>query len=188
LRETDRERVGVNGLYDPLDPGLAAARARAKRLVAEYNATSDAETELRSLLLRTLLDRVGEDCWIEPPFFCDYGTNVVVGERFYANTGCVFLDCAHIEIGNRVLLGPGVQLLAATHPLDAALRAEGLEYALPITIGDDVWLGGGVIVLPGITIGERAVVGAGSVVTHDVPAETVVVGNPARVLRTAVAA
>jgi maltose O-acetyltransferase len=175
-------------LYDPLEPSLAAARARAKRLLAEYNTTTDAETELRSELLRSLFGDVGEDCWIEPPFFCDYGTNLVVGERFYANTGCVVLDCARVEIGDRVLFGPGVQLLGATHPLDAELRAEGLEYAEPITIGDDAWLGGGVIVLPGITIGERAIVGAGSVVTHDVPAGAVVGGNPARRLQRAAAA
>jgi maltose O-acetyltransferase len=178
----------MTGLYDPLDPGLAAARARAKRLLAEYNATTDAETEERSRLLHGLLGGVGLDAWIEPPFFCDYGTNLEVGDRFYANTGCVVLDCARVQIGDRVLLGPGVQLLAATHPLEAELRAEGLEYAEPITIGDDAWLGGGVIVLPGITIGERAIVGAGSVVTHDVPAGAVVAGNPARPLRMAAAA
>jgi maltose O-acetyltransferase len=175
-------------LYDPFEANLVAARARAKRLLAEYNATSDAETELRTRLLSSLLGGVGGDSWIEPPFFCDYGTNLVVGDRFYANTGCVALDCARIQIGDRVLLGPGVQLLAATHPLEADVRAEGLESAEPITIGDDAWLGGGVIVLPGITIGERAIVGAGSVVTRDVPAGAVVAGNPARPLRMAAAA
>jgi maltose O-acetyltransferase len=178
----------MTGLYDPFDVGLAAARARAKRLLADYNATTDAETELRSRMLGSLLGGIGDDCWIEPPFFCDYGTNLVVGHRFYANTGCVVLDCARVQIGDRVLLGPGVQLLAATHPIDAEVRAEGLEYAEPITIGDDAWLGGGVIVLPGITIGERAIVGAGSVVTRDVPAGAVVAGNPARALGEAAAA
>ena len=175
-------------LDDPFELNLALARARAKRLLAEYNATTDAETVRRSQLLQSLLGEIGEDSRVEPPFFCDYGTNLVVGERFYANTGCVVLDCARVEIGDRVMFGPGVQLLGATHPLDPALRAEGLEYAEPITIGDDAWLGGGVIVLPGVTIGDRAIVGAGSVVTHDVPAGAIVAGNPARPLQRAAAA
>jgi maltose O-acetyltransferase len=173
----------TNDYYDPNQPELRRARARAKLLLARYNRTSDEEYSYRSSILRELLGRIGAAGWIEPPFFCDYGADIRIGERFYANTGCVILDCAPILIGDRVLFGPHVQLLAATHPLDAALRAQGLESAEPITIGDDVWLGGAAIVLPGVTIGDRAVVGAGSVVTRDVPADTVVAGNPARQLR-----
>ena len=172
----------MTDLYHPWNPSLVVAREHAKDVLRRFNARRD-ET-----VLRELFGALGDGAWIEPTFFCDYGSNIFVGRDFYANTGCIFLDCARIEIGDRVLLGPAVQLLAATHPLDARLRAQGYEYAEPITIGDDAWLGGGVIVLPGITIGERAVVGAGSVVTREVPADTVVAGNPARAIRAAAAA
>jgi maltose O-acetyltransferase len=167
----------VTALYDPSQPELVAARQRARGVLARFNATPEEQ------LLRELFARVGAEPFIEPPFFCDYGSNTSVGDRFYANTGCVFLDSAPVTIGDRVLFGPAVQLLAATHPLESELRAQGLEYAEPIAVGDDAWLGGGAIVLPGVTIGDRAIVGAGSVVTRDVPADTVVAGNPARVIR-----
>jgi len=170
--------------YDPLAPELVEARRRARGILARYNATAEEEQDERAALLHELLGRVGADAWIEPPFFCDYGKNLLLGDRFYANTGCIVLDSAPVTIGDRVLLGPAVQLLAVTHPLEAKLRAQGLEYAEPIAIGDDVWLGGGAVVLPGVTIGDRAVVGAGSVVTRDVRADTVVAGSPARVIRT----
>jgi maltose O-acetyltransferase len=171
------ERMLAGELYDALDPELVAARARAREQLRRFNAEPD-----RSLL-EELLGSVAPDVVIEPPFHCDYGFNISLGERFYANVGCVFLDCAPISIGSRVLLGPAVQLYAATHPRDAETRRRGLEYALPISLGDDSWIGGGAIVLPGVAIGERAVVGAGSVVTKDVPADTVVVGNPARTVQ-----
>ena len=167
----------MKALYDPMQPELVQARRRARGLIARYNANPEEQ------LLRELLARVGVEPFVEPPFFCDYGSNTSIGDRFYANTGCVFLDSAPVTIGDRVLFGPAVQLLAATHPLEAELRAQGLEYAEPISIGDDVWLGGGAIVLPGVTIGDRAIVGAGSVVTRDVAADVVVAGNPARVIR-----
>jgi maltose O-acetyltransferase len=161
-------------LYDALDPELVEARERARLLLARYNATGDREA------LTALFGRFADDTVVEPPFHCDYGFNISVGRRFYANVNCVFLDCAPIEIGDHVLLGPGVHLYAATHPLDAAERRGGLELAKPISVGDDAWLGGGTIVLPGVTIGARAVVGAGSVVTRDVSADERVAGNPAR--------
>jgi len=173
----------VSELYDPFEPDRLRARARAKALLARYNRTGDDERNYRGSILRDLLGRIGPGAWVEPPFFCDYGSNLQVGERFYANTGCVVLDCDLVEIGARVKLGPGVQLLAVSHPLDATQRALGLEYGEPITIGDDVWIGGGAIVLGGVTIGDRAVVGAGSVVTRDVAPDTVVAGNPARPIR-----
>ena len=167
----------MSELYESFGPDLVAAREHAKDVLRRFNARRDEE------LIRGLFGALGANAWIEPPFFCDYGANIYAGDAFYANTGCIFLDCARIEIGDRVLLGPSVQLLAATHPLDHALRAQGLEYAKPITIDDDAWLGGGAIVLPGVTIGARAVVGAGSVVTKPVPPNTVAVGNPCRVVR-----
>ena len=170
-------------LYDPQAPELAAGRARAKRLLARYNRTLADDVEERAALLRELFGGVGAGTWIEPPFFCDYGSNLRVGERFYANTGCVVLDCAAVTIGDRVQLGPYVQLLAVGHPLEADVRAQGLEFGEPIDIGDDVWIGAGAIVLPGVSVGARAIVGAGSVVTRDVAADTVVAGNPARTLR-----
>lgn len=175
----------MNELYDPSEPERVRLRARAGMLLARYNLTTVEESAERAEILRELLGSMGEGTVIDPPFQCDYGSNIRVGERFYANVGCVFLDCAPVTIGNRVQLGPYVQLLAVSHPIDRALRASGLEYGEPIEIGDDVWLGGGAIVLPGVSIGEGAIVGAGSVVTRDVAAEAVVVGNPARPLRTA---
>ncbi len=172
----------MNELYDPAEPDRARARARAKALLARYNRSGDDERSYRASILRELLGRLGPSAWIEPPFYCDYGSNISLGERFYANTGCVVLDCEAVEIGARVKLGPAVQLLAVSHPLDATQRALGLEYGEPISIGDDVWIGGGAIVLGGVAIGDRAVVGAGSVVTRDVPPDVVVAGNPARIL------
>jgi maltose O-acetyltransferase len=171
---TARERMVAGELYDALDPELVEARERARLLLARYNATGDREA------LTTLFVRLADDAVVEPPFHCDYGFNISVGVSLYANVNCVFLDCAPIGIGDRVLLGPGVHLYTATHPLDAAERRGGLELAKPISVGDDAWLGGGAIVLPGVTIGARAVVGAGSVVTRDVSADERVAGNPAR--------
>jgi maltose O-acetyltransferase len=174
----------VTGLYDPFEPELVAARARAKALLVGYNRTTAGDEAERATILAELFGAIGPGAWIEPPFFCDYGSNLHAGERLYANTGCVVLDCATVRIGDRVMLAPYVQLITATHPLDAAERAGGLESAEPITVGDDVWIGAGAIVLPGISIGPRSVVGAGAVVTRDVPADTLVAGNPARPLRT----
>ena len=170
---TARERMVAGDLYDALDPELVEARERARLLLGRYNATGDREA------LTALFGRLADDAVVEPPFHCDYGFNISIGSRLYANVSCVFLDCAAIEIGDHVLLGPGVHLYTATHPLDSAERRRGLELAKPIVVGDDAWLGGGAIVLPGVTIGARAVVGAGSVVTRDVPADETVAGNPA---------
>jgi maltose O-acetyltransferase len=174
---TERERMLAGELYDASDPELVRARQRARARLADFNARPD------PAVLRDLLGHVGVDAVIEPPFFCDYGENVSIGDNFYANSGCIFLDCAAIEMGDSVLLGPSVQLYAATHPTDAQLRRRGLECARPISIGDDAWIGGGAIVLPGVSIGDRAVIGAGSVVTRDLPADVVAAGNPCRPLR-----
>jgi len=174
---TERERMLAGELYDASDAELVRLRAHARSVLARYN------REARPEILSELLGGLGESVWIEPPFFCDYGENIFVGDGFYANTGCVVLDCARVEIGDRVLFAPNVQMYAATHPVEAEIRASGLECARPITIGDDVWIGGGAIVLPGLAIGDRSVVGAGSVVSKDVPADVLVAGNPARVIR-----
>ncbi len=147
-----------------------AKRARARQLTSRYNATGPHERAKRRRLLVELFAAVGDHVEIEPPFHCDYGTQILVGADVYANFGCVVLDCARVEIGDRVLLGPGVHLYAATHPVDPAVRRSGRELAAPVTIGADVWLGGGVIVCPGVTIGPGATIGAGSVVTLGHPA------------------
>jgi len=180
---TERERMLAGDLYDPRDPELAALRRRARILCTALNATRDDEPEKRAALLRELLPNAGAGLELEPPFFCDYGTNITFGEKVFLNFNCVILDVATVTIGSRVMLGPSVQLYAATHPLIAKERSSGRELGKPIVIGDDVWLGGGSIVCPGVRIGARAVIGAGSVVTKDIAAGMLAVGNPCRVVR-----
>jgi maltose O-acetyltransferase len=170
-------------LYVFDDPELEAAQARAQELLERYNATPHAAQTERDRLLRTLLGEVGEGVVVKPPFRCDYGTSIALGARTFANYGCVMLDVASIRIGADCQLATSVQLLTATHPVDPEARRLGWEYAEPIALGDNVWLGGGVVVCPGVTIGDDTVVGAGAVVTRDLPARVVAVGNPARVLR-----
>jgi maltose O-acetyltransferase len=166
-------------LYDAYEPELVAERDRCARLMREYNTHGDED------VLRELLGAVGKETYIRPPFFCDYGYNITLGDNVYLNFNCVILDVVPVTIGDRVQIASAVQLLAADHPRDARERASGLEYGRPIAIGDDVWLGGGTVVVPGVTIGAGTVVGAGSVVTKDIPAGVVAAGNPCRVLRRA---
>ncbi|MBN9121327.1 MAG: sugar O-acetyltransferase [Planctomycetes bacterium] len=169
-------------LYDPLDPELVAARTRARDLLAVLNTTREADGLARLQIQTALFGSGGETVWLQPPFFCDYGANIHLGTRVFFNFNCVVLDVCAVHIGDFTLFGPAVQILTATHPLDAALRRT-QEFAKPITIGSDVWVGGGAIICPGVTIGDRAVIGAGSVVTRDVPAGMLAVGNPCRVVR-----
>jgi maltose O-acetyltransferase len=171
-------------LYVADDPELAALSSRARELQDRYNGLpADASTEQRRAVLAQLLGHLGEGSEIRAPLFCDYGTQISVGARVFVNYGLVALDVARITIGDDVQIGPNVQLLTPTHPLDAELRRAKWEAAAPITIGANAWVGGGAIVLPGVTIGPDAVVGAGAVVTRDVPAGAVVAGNPARAIR-----
>ncbi|MFS0698849.1 sugar O-acetyltransferase [Cellulomonas sp. 179-A 4D5 NHS] len=181
---TMRERMLAGDLYLADDPELAEANAAALDLAAAYNATTVRQGPLRRSLLEQLLGSVGEGTEIRPPFLVDYGSQIHVGARCFANYGLVALDVATITIGDDVQMGPNVQLLTPTHPVEPGPRRDKWEAAKPIAIGDNVWLGGGVVVLPGVTIGENTVVGAGSVVTRDLPANVVAVGNPARVVRT----
>ena len=178
-----RERMLAGDLYIADDPELAEHNAAALDRMAAYNATTARQAPLRRQLLEQLLGSVGEGTEIRPPVYVDYGTNITVGARCFANFGLVALDVAAITLGDDVQIGPDVQLLTPTHPIEPGPRRDKWEAAAPITIGDNVWLGGGVIVCPGVSIGENTVVGAGAVVTRDLPANVVAVGNPARVIR-----
>jgi maltose O-acetyltransferase len=169
-------------LYDPLDAELAAARARARDLCQALNASREDQQGERRRVLRELFGRGGGSVWMQPPFYCDYGANIELGERVFFNFNCVVLDVCRVRIGSFSLFGPAVQVYTAMHPMDAALRRK-QEYGKPVEIGADVWIGGGAIILPGVTIGSRAVIGAGSVVTRDVPEDVFAAGNPCRVIR-----
>ena len=180
---TQRERMLSGGLYSAADPELFRLRQEARRLTRLYNQTAEDQPEERRRLLEALLGGVGENAFLEPPFRCDYGGNITVGRDFYANYDCIILAGCPVTIGDRVLFGPRVGLYGAGHPLDPEVRAGGLENGGPITIGDDVWLGGGVVVLPGVTIGAGAVIAAGAMVTRDIPSGVLAAGVPCRVLR-----
>lgn len=169
-------------LYDASDPCLVEERLRARDVLGRLSASSARDPETRRALVSMLVG-YDTDAWIEPPFCCDYGVNIRFGKRVYLNFNCVVLDVAPVTVGDHTLVGPGVQILTAMHPLDAEERRSGLEFAKAISIGADVWIGGGAIICPGVVVGDRSVIGAGSVVTKDVPADVVVAGNPARVIR-----
>lgn len=178
---TEWERMLSGGLYSAADPELLAARDRARTLTRAFN---DARTEEeRQGVLRELLGGMGGDIYIEPTFRCDYGKNIFLGSRFYANYDCVFLDVARIDVGDDVLLGPRVCLFTAGHPVDPQVRSRGLEYGKPIRIESRVWIGGNSVLCPGVTVGEGAIIGAGAVVTRDIPGHVLAAGNPCRVLR-----
>ena len=179
---TEREKMLAGGWFDPRDAELTAIRDNATRLMHRLNVELCGHDDAYRAALRELCP--GCEGFIREPFRCDYGLNISIGEGSFINFDCVFLDLAPIRIGRHTLIGPKVQLLTALHPFDATQRRTGLEAGRPITVGDDCWLGGGVIVCPGVAIGDRSVIGAGAVVTRDIPADSVAVGNPARVIRT----
>ena len=179
---SEREKMLAGELYDPLDAELVATRERARNLCQELNATREAEEETRRRILRDLFAAGGDSVWMQPPFFCDYGSNIELGERVFFNFNCVVLDVCRVRIGAYSLFGPAVQIYTPMHPFDAALRRKE-EFGKPVEIGSDVWVGGGAIVLPAVRIGSRSVIGAGSVVTRDVPDGVFAAGNPCRVIR-----
>jgi maltose O-acetyltransferase len=178
---TEREKMLAGEPYDPLDPELLAGRRRAQEVMIAFNGEPDEERRLA--MLAELLGGIGTEALIVPPFFCDYGANVVLGEEVFVNAGGVFLDCAAITIGAKTQVGPNVQLLAADHPREPELRAAGVELSRPVRIGANCWIGAGTIVCPGVTVGDDAIVGAGSVVVADVPPRVMAAGNPCRVIR-----
>jgi maltose O-acetyltransferase len=179
---TERHKMLAGELYDPLDPELVGARARARDLCQALNGTREAEQDERRRMLTDLFGRGGDTVWMQPPFFCDYGTNIELGERVFFNYNCVVLDVCPVRIGSFTLFGPAVQIYTPMHPMNAQQRRE-KEFGKPVDIGSDVWVGGGALILPGVRIGSGAVIGAGSVVTRDVPAGVFAAGNPCRVIR-----
>ncbi len=180
--KTQRKRMLAGEMYDPAEPELVAARLLARERCHAINISQPGEEELRRSVLKMLFARGGDSVTLEPPFRCDYGSNIYLGDRVYFNFDCVILDVCEVRIGSHAFIAPGVHIYTATHPLEAKLRRT-QEFGKPVTIGDDVWIGGGSIVCPGVTIGDRSVIGAGSVVTKDVPAGVVAASNPAKVIR-----
>jgi maltose O-acetyltransferase len=180
---TDKEKMLAGDLYNPDDPELVHARRRARELTKALNDSDERQVEERARLIAQLVGSAGEGVRIQPPFYCDYGFNIHLGDSVFFNFNCVVLDTARIEIGSHVMFGPNVQIYAPIHPMNAKERRTWLEASKPVTIGSDVWIGGGAIICPGVTIGDRAVIGAGSVVTRDIPADVFAAGNPCRVIR-----
>lgn len=181
---SEKEKMIAGELYFAADPELAAERVRCRRVLRAFNDHDPVDEAGRVGALAMLFKRIGDKSQLEPPFHCDYGYNISIGARFFANFQCVILDCAPVEIGDDVFFGPGVHVYTATHPVNPEERVTGYEFARRVTIGSKVWVGGGAIILPGVTIGEGTTIGAGSVVTADIPARVVAVGNPCRVVRT----
>lgn len=179
---SEREKMLAGELYDPLDSELVAARARARDLCQRLNAAREAEQDERRVILTQLLGAGGDSVWLQPPFFCDYGWNIELGDRVFFNFNCVVLDVCPVRIGSYTLFGPGVQILTPMHPMNARARRD-KEFGKPIEIGSDVWVGGGAIIVAGVRVGDGAVIGAGSVVTRDVPPGVFAAGNPCRVIR-----
>lgn len=181
--KTEKQKMLSGELYNALDPQLAEERLRARTLLQEFNGAVAGDDAKRKDIAGRLFGAVGKEIWIEPPFYCDYGTNISLGDFVFFNFNCVILDPARVIIGSRVMFGPQVQIYTATHPLSHIERRSGREFALEIEIGSDVWVGGGAVINPGLKIGSRSVIGAGSVVTKDIPADVFAAGNPCKVIR-----
>ncbi|MCM3543634.1 maltose acetyltransferase domain-containing protein [Priestia megaterium] len=180
---TEREKMLNGEMYNPADAQLRRDREHARRQVRIYNGTSESEDTKRTELLKDLFGSTGENVYVEPNIRVDYGYNIFVGENFFANFDCVILDICKVSFGDNCLLGPGVHIYTATHPIDPNKRNSGKEYAKPIIFGDNVWIGGSSVINPGVTIGDNVVIASGSVVTKDVPNNVVVGGNPAKIIK-----
>ena len=182
--QTEREKMLNNELYLATNQELATMQMKAQQLLYSLNICSPDKLEEQKEIILNLFGRIGTNFTIRPPFYCDYGCHVFAGDNLYINYDCTILDCNHVYLGNNVLLAPKVQIYTAYHPINPELRLSGKELAAPVTIGDNVWLGGGVIICPGVQIGSNVTIGAGSVVTKDIPDNVVAVGNPCRVIKT----
>jgi maltose O-acetyltransferase len=181
--KSEKDKMLAGELYDPLDRQLSNERLQTRLLIKALNDTREDETEERAKVLKALIPNAGNGLWIQPPFYCDYGSNIKMGEKVFFNFNCVVLDVCEVTIGSRTLFGPNVQIYTATHPINHKERASGVEYAKPIAIGDDVWIGGSAVICPGVSIGDRTVIGAGSVVTKNIPGDVFAAGNPCKVIR-----
>jgi len=182
-RQTELQKMLAGELYRCGDPELARMRLRARGLVRSYNSTNEDEPDRRREILNELFGHAGKNIEIEPPFRCDYGTFISMGDHTFLNFDCVILDCNHVTIGERCLIAPGVHIYAATHPTNPEIRRSGLENTAPVTIGNNVWIGGRTVICPGVSIGDDVCIGAGSVVTRDIPSGMVAFGNACRVVR-----
>ncbi len=183
VEKTEKQKMLAGELYLAYDLELAADNRRARRLLRMYNMTTEEEPEKRTQILTELFAQVGPKIEIVPPFHCDYGSNIYAGNGLYMNYGCVILDCNTVHFGKNVKCAPYVQIYTAYHPIEPEIRQTGLELAAPITIGNNVWIGGNAIVCPGVSIGDNTTIGAGSVVVKDIPANVVAAGNPCRIIR-----
>jgi maltose O-acetyltransferase len=181
--KTEKQKMLAGELYDALDQELSDERTRTRILLKRLNDLPEDQSGVREQILKELIPDAGEGLWLQPPFYCDYGTNMKLGEKVFFNFNCVVLDVMQVKIGSRTMFGPAVQIYTATHPIDHKERASGLEFAKPVTIGEDVWIGGAAVICPGVTIGDRSIIGAGSVVTKDIPSDVIAAGNPCKVIR-----
>ena len=180
---SEKEKMLKGEMYFPNDEELIKLRTRARDIFYEFNQTKASETEKRKTLLDELLMSKTDNFVVEPPFFCDYGFNIKAGKNVFFNFNCIVLDVCEVRIGNNVLFGPNVQIYTATHPLDTEQRIALQEYAKPIEIGDNCWIGGGAIILPGVKIGKNSIIGSGAVVTKNIPDNVIVAGNPAKIIK-----
>lgn len=180
---TEKEKMLAGQMYNPLDASLMDEREKAKLMFQEINSLDETHKKKRTQLLYSLFGKAGKNLWVEPPFYCDYGYNISVGYNAFINYNCCILDVMPVTIGDRLMMAPNVQIYTATHPLNAKERNSGREFAKPITIGNDVWIGGSAIICPGVNIGNGVVIGAGAVVTKDVPDNVFVGGNPAKIIK-----
>jgi maltose O-acetyltransferase len=183
MTKTEREKMLANEPYRAFDSELNQMTAKTQELLQVFNTTLHHEAKNRRVILHSLLGAIGPNVEIKPPFFCDYGCHIFMGDNVFMNYDCVILDCNYVHIGDNVLMAPKVQIYTAYHPIDPIVRLTGVEMAAPIAIGNNVWIGGGAIICPGVTIGDNVTIGAGSVVTKDIPANVVAVGNPCRVFK-----
>lgn len=181
--KTEKEKMIAGEMYDPMDKQLMEDRIQTRLLLKTLNETAEDDLQQKKHIQQQLFPNGSQDLWLQTPFYCDYGYNITIGERVFFNFNCVVLDVAPVIIGSRTMFGPNVQIYTATHPMNHIERSSGREYAKPIVIGEDVWIGGSAVICPGVKIGNRSVIGAGSVVTKDIPADSFAAGNPCRVIR-----